>query len=176
MTGHEGPSDAEMMKRLEKRLDHISKYDKRYNRKGTGVGKDPASKSQSKQASNPGVASDQKADPKNGYPQVDLDASNSSSLTKAKTPTAANSLGLNIMCAYLTSSRIDGPLSWYPLTERTMWATSPMFKSAPLHVIFPSSWTAVPLTFGSVGRDVNPNLVAIACVWFHPGAPDCDLT
>jgi len=96
MTGREGPSDAEMMERLEKRLDQISKFDKRYNRKGTGVGTVSTS-SEPKQASNPGAVSGRKADPKDGYPQIDLDAANSGGLTKAKTPTAADSIGLNIV-------------------------------------------------------------------------------
>ena len=106
MTGREGPSDAEMVKRLEKRLDQISKFDKRYNRNGTGFGTVSTS-TNPKQASNPGVVSGQKADPKDGYPQIDLDAANSGGLTKANTPTAANSIGLNIMYAHLTSRRLN---------------------------------------------------------------------
>lgn len=110
MTGREGPSDAEMVKRLEKRLDQISKFDKRYNRKGTGVGSVSTS-SNPKSVSNPGVASGQKADPKDGYPQIDLDASISGGLTKANTPSAANSIGLNIMSVSLTSRHANRLLS-----------------------------------------------------------------
>jgi len=110
MTGREGPSDAEMEKRLEKRLDQVSKFDKRYNRKGTGVGAISTS-SNPKQASNPAVASGQKVDPKDGYPQIDLDASISGALTKANTPSAANSIGLNIMYVYLTSRHTNHLLS-----------------------------------------------------------------
>jgi len=86
---------------LEKRLDRISKFDKRYNRNGTGVGTVSASRNP-KQASNSDVASGQKADPNDGYPQIDLDAAISGGITKANTPTAANSMGLDIMYAYLT--------------------------------------------------------------------------
>jgi len=110
MAGRGGPSDAEMVKQLEKRLDQISKFDKRYNHNGTGVGPFSTS-SNPKQAGNPWVASGQKADPGDGYPQIDLDAATSGDITEANTPTEAKSIGLNIMYACLTSRRTDNFLT-----------------------------------------------------------------
>ena len=104
MSGREGPSDAEMAKRLEKRLDEMSKFDKRYNRNGTGVIKASGSGTPQPQRASDSAPGDEKTpDPKNGFPQVDLDAANSGGLTKGNKPTAANTLAFNVMYARLSS-------------------------------------------------------------------------
>jgi len=115
MNGLEGPSTAELAKRLEKRL-HIAqfpKYDKRFNR--NGVNRVPSGDGSVKGA-NTLVAhhhgdegensssgdvlleeiDNQKGTPGQGFPAAGLDAGNAGDLTKANKPTTANSIGLDV--------------------------------------------------------------------------------
>ena len=119
MSGRDGPTDAEMTKRLEKRLDGISKLDKRFNRSGTGVVKvSGSSKLQLERAVNSGVSSDKKTpDPKDGFPQVDLDASKSNGTTKGNKPTAANSIAFDIVCATPVALAVPELISFYSAND-----------------------------------------------------------
>jgi len=121
MSGREGPTDAEMAKRLEKRLDGISKLDKRFNRSGTGVVEAfGSSELRLERAVNSGVSSDKKTpDPKDGFPQVDLDASKTNGTTKGNKPTAANSLALDIVCVQITPVTLEAPqlISFYSAND-----------------------------------------------------------
>jgi len=108
MTGREGPSDTELERRLLKRVNlaKFPKYDKRYNRNGV-------------QASGIEVKIDVgdggeilAASPQDGFPASALAAANAGGLTKANTPTAANSIGLDIQAndvGYIATVQVGTP-------------------------------------------------------------------
>ncbi|KAF9790487.1 acid protease [Thelephora terrestris] len=98
MTGREGPSDAELVKRMEKRL-HQARYDKRFNRNGVNV---PASNNEDVGIKGPNrldsnqLGNGNQNNSSNGFPQAGLDAQNAGNLTIANQPTTNNSLGLDV--------------------------------------------------------------------------------
>lgn len=115
MNGFEGPSDAELAKRMEKRFNqaHIPKYDKRFNRNGVTIpvpnDEDVSVKGANLLGSNQQGNQIQNSTSDNnvtdlanqnstseGFPQTALDAQNSNDLTKANPPTGNNSLGLDV--------------------------------------------------------------------------------
>lgn len=115
MNGLEGPSNAELAKRMEKRLNqaHIPTYDKRFNRNGVTVpvsndedvsvkganrlGSNQLGNQIQNSTSNGNVTdSGNQNSTSQGFPQKALDAQNSNGLTKANQPTGNNSLGLDV--------------------------------------------------------------------------------
>lgn len=134
MSGLEGPSDAELVKRLEKRLNqaNFQKNDKRFNR--NGVDRVSASGNEdveikganllgSKKHGNgtrngtsdgnvPPASNQNTTTPGQGFPQAALDGLNAGDLTKANQPPTANSLGLDIEgndVGYIATVQIGTP-------------------------------------------------------------------
>jgi len=100
MNGVLGPSDAELVKRMEKRL-YQARYDKRYSRPGISalsenitILNDPGnSTSPNQNSTSPNQNS---TTPNQGFPLAGLQAQQNGNVTKANPPTGNNSLGLDV--------------------------------------------------------------------------------